>query len=261
MSKIMLSTGDLVIGYDHHRVAGPINAALPAGQFACLLGPNGAGKSTLLRTLAGMQPPVSGKVRVGEADLQSLSARERARRIAVVLTDRTTTGMLTAYELVALGRLPHTGWNGRLGERDHAAINSALEAVGSLDFSARLVTDLSDGERQRIWLARALAQDPKVLLLDEVLAFLDLPRRVQIMYLLRRIARERNIAVLLSCHDLELALRDADNLWLVMPNGELRVGDAKTLTMDNSLESAFAHEGVRFDAENCRFVVREASVL
>jgi iron complex transport system ATP-binding protein len=253
----MLVADQLVIGYGARRVAGPLSMQLPAGEFACLLGPNGAGKSTLLRTLGGMQSALSGRVIESDVDLSRLSARERAQRIAVVLTDRTSTGLLSAYELVALGRLPHTGWNGRLGPQDHAAVDSALRAVGSIDFAQRLVADLSDGERQRIWLARALAQEPRALLLDEVLAFLDLPRRVQIMRLLRRIARERSIAVLLSCHDLELALRDADRLWLMMPNGTVRIGNADELSNDGSLNEAFANEGVRYDAAERRFYARE----
>ena len=256
----MLAPDQLVIGYGARRVAGPIDTTLSGGEFACLLGPNGAGKSTLLRTLSGMQPPLAGRVRIAGEDLSRLGARERARRLAVVLTDRTATGLLTAQELVALGRLPHTGWNGRLGPQDHAAIESALRAVGSEDFAGRLVSDLSDGERQRIWLARALAQEPRVLLLDEVLAFLDLPRRVKTMQLLGRIARERQIAVLLSCHDLELALRDADRLWLMMPDGTMCVGDAETLSNDGSLDQAFANEGVRYDAGQRRFYALEGAM-
>jgi len=253
----MLSVEELVIGYGTTRVAGPLDVQLAAGEFACLLGPNGSGKSTLLRTLAAMQPPLAGRLRIGDDDVAGLSALERARCIAIVLTERPATGLLRARELVELGRLPHTDWSGRLRDEDHAAVDAALGAVGAQQFANRYVADLSDGERQRIWLARALAQQPKVILLDEVLAFLDLPGRVQTMHLLRRIAREQNLAVLLSCHDLELALHAADKLWIHLPGGQLRAGNAQAIIADGSLQLAFEQKGVRYDTATSRFVVHE----
>lgn len=253
----MLHVESLVIGYRHAVVARDLTFELAAGEFACLLGPNGAGKSTLLRTLLGMQPALGGQICVDQVPLSGLAARQRARRIAAVLTERVATGLLTARELVALGRQPHTDWNGQLRAEDHAAVERALADVGSLNYSARLVSDLSDGERQRIWLARALAQDPRLLVLDEVLAFLDLPRRVQVMHLLRRIARERGIGIVLSCHDIELAMRDADTLWLLEPGGRFHVGAPDTLATAGTLEAVFAREGVRFDQGSGRFYVAE----
>jgi iron complex transport system ATP-binding protein len=251
----MLSATGLSIGYGRTVVSRDLSVALEAGQFVCLLGPNGAGKSTLLRTLAGMQPALAGEVHIEGSPLSSLRGKARARRLAVVLTERIGTGLLTARELVALGRQPYTGWDGRLREEDHIAVDRALADVGSLDYASRLVSDLSDGERQRIWLARALAQEPSVLLLDEVLAFLDLPRRVLVMDLLRRLAHQRRIGVVLSCHDLHLALREADRLWLLEPDGRLHVGTPDQLRHGGALASAFARDGIHFDPTTCDCVV------
>jgi iron complex transport system ATP-binding protein len=161
-----------------------IDVSLRAGELTCLLGPNGAGKSTLMRTIAGMQPPLAGSVHIEGRDVRLMSARELARVVSVVLTDRAATGMLSAYALVALGRHPHTNWLGKLTDADHAVVRQAMAITGAAEFADRLVTELSDGERQRVMVARALAQEPRTMVLDEITAFLDLPRRVEIMSML-----------------------------------------------------------------------------
>ncbi|GAC1595903.1 MAG: hypothetical protein NVS3B25_19850 [Hymenobacter sp.] len=179
----LLTAEDLAVGYAIRQhpprpVAGPLSVALWPGELVCLLGPNGAGKSTLLRTLAGLQPPLAGQLRVGGAPLTSLGALERARHISIVLTDRLDAGHLTVRELVTLGRHPHTGWLGGLTAHDHAHVRAALAATGTTAFAARPVGEFSDGERQKVMLARALAQDTPLVLLDEPTAHLDLPNRV-----------------------------------------------------------------------------------
>lgn len=252
MSEPILETDDLAIGYRTHRrtqrlVAEPVNLRLYPGELVCLLGPNGAGKSTLLRTLAGMQPPLRGQVRVAGTDPYHTSPRVLARRLGVVLTDRAEVGALSVRALTALGRYPHTGWSGRLTPRDEVAIDQALTAVGIAAFAPRLVHELSDGERQKVMIARALAQEPKLLLLDEPTAFLDLPRRVELMGILRRLAREGERAVLLSTHDLDLALRGADQLWLLQPGGSIQVGVPEELVLNGAFQAAFHGDGIDFD--------------
>lgn len=246
-----LRADDLTIGYDgrtrRHVVAEHLDLALAPGRLVCLLGPNGAGKSTLLRTLGGMQPPLGGTVRLGDEPLDALPPRMLARCLSVVLTERSQPGMLTAYALVALGRHPHTGWLGHLAEADHEAVAEALATVGAADLAHRQVAELSDGERQKVWIARALAQEPTVMLLDEVTAFLDLPRRVEVMALLRRLAHDAGRAVLLSTHDLDLALRTADRLWLLDAEGTLHIGAPEDLVLDGTFEAVFAGEGLAFD--------------
>jgi iron complex transport system ATP-binding protein len=171
-----------------------LDLELRAGELVCLLGPNGAGKSTLLRTLAGLQSPLSGRILADGEDVRRMPADTRARISAIVLTERLEAGNLTVAALAALGRHPHTGWTGRLREADRQAVRSGLEAAGAWELRARLFDELSDGEKQRVMLARALAQDPAVLLLDEPTAFLDLPRRVETIRILRDLARARGRA-------------------------------------------------------------------
>lgn len=247
-----LSTQHLSIGYRQPRrpprvVAEDIQVTLKPGELVCLIGPNGAGKSTLMRTLAGMQPPLAGRVMVMGDDARNLSPREMAQRLSIVLTERVEVGILPAYALVALGRYPYTDWTGRLTPDDEAAVRQAITAVGADDLAARSVDELSDGERQKILIARALAQEPAVMLLDEPTAFLDLPRRAEIMQLLRRLARETHRAILLSTHDLDLALRSADQIWLMPKGGRLVAGAPEDVVLSGALEAAFRAEGVTFD--------------
>lgn len=247
----MLELEALDIGYRSRRretsVARQINLKLDAGEFVCLLGPNGAGKSTLMRTIAGMQPSLAGRVRIAGRDLQEMSARDRARSFGVVLTERITAGLLTSYALVSLGRYPHTNWLGRLTEKDHEIIRNAFEMTGAVDLAQRFVSELSDGERQRVMLARALAQQPRLMILDEITAFLDLPRRVEIMALLKRLAHDTGCAMLISTHDLDLALRNADRAWLLGKDGSLRSGAPEDLVLAGDMAATFSDENVDFD--------------
>jgi iron complex transport system ATP-binding protein len=235
------------------RVLAGLDLELRAGELVCLLGPNGAGKSTLLRTLAGLQSPLDGRLLVDGRDSATLSAQARARKTAIVLTERISGGNLTVGQLAALGRHPHTGWSGRLREADRTAIHRALEEAGAWELRERLYDELSDGEKQRVMLARALAQEPAVLLLDEPTAFLDFPRRVETMRVLRDLARERRRAVLLSTHDLDLAMRAADRLWLVSPGGAVRTGLPEDLALQGALGSVFDQGDVAFDTATGQF--------
>jgi iron complex transport system ATP-binding protein len=226
---------------------------LPAGELVCLIGPNGAGKSTLIRTLAGMQRPLRGSVLLMGDDVHELPTRELARRLSVVLTERVNPGLLSARTLVSLGRHPHTDWSGRLMAQDDAAVQQALDAVGAAALAERQVIELSDGERQKIMIARALAQEPALLILDEPTAFLDLPRRAEVMQLLRRLAHDDGRAILLSTHDLDLALRTADRIWLMARDGTLQAGAPEDLILSGAFEAAFRAEGVSFDAQTGAF--------
>jgi iron complex transport system ATP-binding protein len=253
---MMLATEGLVIGYVGRALTPPLDLELRAGELACLVGPNGAGKSTLLRTLAGMQRPLAGHVRLGNDDVHRLPAVELAKRLAIVLTERVEAGNLSAYALAALGRHPYTDWRGALTAHDEAVVRAALTQVGAAPLAARPVNELSDGERQRVMIARALAQEPQVLLLDEPTAFLDLPRRVDVLHLLVALARERRCAVLLSTHDLDLALRVADRLWLLTTAGAFVAGLPEELALNGALADAFRGEGVEFDSAAGAFKLR-----
>lgn len=252
MSNSILETHNLTIGYKTSQktirnVASNISTSLQTGELVCLLGPNGAGKSTLLRTLAGMQPPIAGEVKLLENDIYKLPPQELAKRLSLVLTEKIDVGMLSAYALVTMGRYPYTDWWGKLSSEDENIINWAIKSVGAVNLAQRNVSELSDGERQKIMIARALAQSPMVMLLDEPTAFLDLPRRVEIMQLLRQLARDTNQAILLSTHDLDLALRLADKIWLLGNNGILHVGAPEDLILSGAFADTFRSEGVEFN--------------
>ncbi len=254
----ILETHHLTIGYQPARrpvvrVAEQLSLTLKAGELVCLLGPNGAGKSTLMRTLAAMQPPLSGQIVLMGRPLPNFKPHDLAKHLAVVLTERVEAGHLSAYELVALGRYPYTDWSGRLTEKDEQAVREAIEIVGAKPLAARPVSELSDGERQKIMVARALAQEPDLMLLDEPTAFLDLPRRVEIMRTLRKLTRDTHRAVLLSTHDLDLALRSADKLWLLSSKGEMQVGAPEDLVLSGAFEAVFQSEGLEFDRRTGTF--------
>ncbi|MEZ4635407.1 MAG: ABC transporter ATP-binding protein [Caldilineaceae bacterium] len=201
-TDIILETKHLTIGYRHAGradvvVSHDLDLRLRRGELVCLLGPNGAGKSTLMRTLAGLQPALGGSILLDGDAPGDLTAREMARRLSIVLTERVDVGNLSAQELVALGRHPYTDWWGNLTPHDEEVVRWAVRAVGAGALAERPILELSDGERQKVMIARALAQEPLLILLDEPTAFLDLPRRVEVMGLLRALARHTGRAILL----------------------------------------------------------------
>lgn len=258
----ILQTKNLTIGYKQRRqapaiIAQRLNLHLKRGQLVCLLGPNGAGKSTLMRTLAAMQPSLNGQVLLDGNDINTLQPQFLAKKLSIVLTERVQAGLLSAYDLVALGRYPYTDWRGTLSTTDTLVVRHALQAVGATALAQRPVSQLSDGERQKVMIARALAQEPHLMLLDEPTAYLDLPRRVEIMQILRQLAHEGQRAILLSTHDLDLALRSADVIWL-MADGVLHVGAPEDLVLNGTFAAAFAAEGVTFDPHSGAFRTRQS---
>ena len=214
---------DLSIGYPQGKssrvVMKGINAELHKGRLTCLIGANGAGKSTLLRTISAFQPKLGGDIIIRGRKLESFSREELARLIGVVLTERPSVQHLTARQMVAMGRSPYTGFFGRLSDEDNAVVTESLRMVGIEHLAERMVHSLSDGERQKAMVAKALAQQTPVMLLDEPTAFLDYPSKVELMTLLRRLAEERRLTILVSTHDLEIALRTAHRLWILSDRG------------------------------------------
>lgn len=260
----VIATKGLTVGYRQGKgestiVARDLDLVLEAGQMVCLLGKNGTGKSTLIRALAGLEEPISGRIDLIGTDSRFLSRKERARLASVVLTDNAPVGLLTVYSLVALGRHPHTKWSGRLTHADRQKIDWALEAVGLSDLGERQVGELSDGERQKAMIARALAQDASALLLDEPTAFVDLPRRVELMQLLRELATREGLAVLLSSHDLDLCLRCADRLWLMKAGGSVLDGVPESLAMKGKVGEAFESDALDWDDESGGFRIRQST--
>lgn len=210
-----ITTNRLTVGYRGHRVVEDISLSLPCGRLVCLLGPNGAGKSTLLRTLCGFQPPIEGTVTISGSDITTMSAAEVARLVSVVLTDRPLTPSLTAAEMVGMGRAPYTGFWGRLSDEDRRLVSEAMQAVGIAPLATRRMGRLSDGERQKVMIAKALAQHTPVIVLDEPTAFLDYPSKVAVMKTLARLAHDEGKTILMSTHDLELAAQLGDELMKI----------------------------------------------
>jgi iron complex transport system ATP-binding protein len=246
----LLHAKDLETGYHSGARKIVVSAGLPElvispGRMICLLGANGAGKTTLLRTLAGLQPALGGTVAID--GVSHLPPAELARKISLVLTEKVVGTNLDVYSLVALGRYPWSGWLGGLDQAGRSAIERAMDAAGIRDLQRRKVHTLSDGESQKVMLARALAQDTPLLMLDEPTAHLDLPSRIRLMRRLHTLTREMNKGILLSTHELDLALQVADELWLLRRDGVLQKGTPEDLVLQGVFEAAFAGEDALFD--------------
>ena len=259
MTANALETRDLAIGYrrrrkDDIRLAQGLNLVLRRGKLVGLLGANGTGKSTLLRTLARMREPLAGRVLLAGQDVNALSPLALARRLSIVLTLAPQPRLMNGYALVAMGRHPHSDWLGRLSAADHEAVAWAIESVSAGDLADMPLAELSDGQRQKLMIARALAQDADIMLLDEPTAYLDLPRRVEIMQLLKQLARAAARAILVSTHDLDLALRSCDELWLLSDAG-IATGAPEDLVLDGGLGKTFSAAGIAFDKRIGSFVV------
>jgi iron complex transport system ATP-binding protein len=252
----MYAIANLQIGYGPRVLSTLDRVTVEPGEFICLLGRNGQGKSTLLRTLAGFIPAISGEARLDGRPVRAWPPAERARKVAVVLTARPQIGALRVRELVEMGRQPYTGWTGALSGADRAIATEALALVESAHLEDRFVDSLSDGERQRVMIARALTQRPQVMLLDEVTAFLDLPSRVTITATLRRIAHETDVSIILSSHDLELSLNAADRIWLLPGDGRFIDGAPEDVALSGAIGEAFDQANLVFSLQSGRFETR-----
>ena len=230
-NKTSVELKNLSIGYRTKQgvrvVAQGLTAQLQRGQLTCLLGENGVGKSTLLRTLAAFQPKLEGSVSIEGRELDDYSERKLARTIGIVLTEKPDVQQMTVMELVEMGRAPYTGFWGRLNEDDRKVCNEAVALIGIEPLKDRMIQTLSDGERQKVMIAKALAQQTPVIFLDEPTAFLDYPSKVDMLLLLSRISREAQKTIFLSTHDLELALQVADTIWLMDKSGKRKVESGK----------------------------------
>lgn len=253
-TDIIIRADDLTTGYRHKNCITTIHSGLSfclrRGQLTCLLGANGAGKSTLLRTIAGIHPPLSGTLLVNGKSIDRLSNKKRSRTIGIVLTDKTYAGGLSVKELVALGRQPYTGFFGKLNASDNDIINQALSSVGMSHKAGTYMAELSDGERQKAMIAKVLVQECPLILLDEPTAFLDAASRIETMHLLHRLAADEHKAILISTHDVELALTLADYLWLLTPN-KLTCGVTEDLVLNGQMENLFPdHPQINFSLTN-----------
>lgn len=255
---MVLTAQDLTIGYAHSRadktvIAQDLNLELHAHELVCLVGPNGVGKSTLLRTLTGLQPALGGTLLLQGKPLEKYNNKAIARLVSVVLTAPVQVGAMKVRNLVGLGRFPFTGLFDSRNPEDDAAVQTALEMTGAESLAERFVHELSDGERQRVMIARALAQEPMLLVLDEPTAFLDLPGRVATMQLMRELAHTHGKAVLASTHDLDQAMHLADRMWLMGKDGAILQGAPEDLVLSGAFGTTFAQPNLKFDLETGNF--------
>lgn len=236
----------ITLGYGERILLHDISASIPAGSLTALLGRNGTGKSTLLRAIAGLGEIRTGSVRLCGSELTALAPHRRAATVSFVTTDKVRIANLTCEEVVSLGRAPYTNWIGRIQDADREIVARALTLTGMESFADKTMDTLSDGECQRIMIARALAQDTPVILLDEPTAFLDLPNRYELCTLLRRLARHEGKCIFFSTHDLDIALSLCDSVALVDPP-TLHHLPTDEMVRSGHIERLFASDGIRFD--------------
>lgn len=256
----MLSTEKLSIGYEkNNALFEALDLRLSPNRLTVLLGANGAGKSSLLRTLAGLQRGLAGKVYWAGKELGHYKPQEIAQKISLVLTYRPQDSFLTVEEIIALGRFPYMRWYQGLQKEDKQLIENALELTNAIDLRQKRVATLSDGQLQKVMIARALAQDTPLILLDEPTAHLDLPHRFMIFELLQKLAHQTQKTVLVATHDLEPALQTADKVWL-LHNQKCYVDIPEVLALEGILTEAFATDRLEYDIEKGKFHLKNTSL-
>ena len=250
--NIILSSKELSIGYKNNILLENLNLSLFAGELVCLIGPNGCGKSTLIRTLSGLQEGCSGSIFIKDENIKSLNYHKRAKLISIVLTERMNANSLSVQQIVSLGRYPYTNWLGKLSSSDEEIIANSIGLVHLTEKKDNIYMELSDGEKQRAMIAKALAQDTSIVFLDEPTAHLDLPNKIDIMLLLRKLARETKKSIFLSTHELDLALQTTDKIWL-LNDKKIEKGVPEDLVLTKKIETTFGTDRFQFDENTGNF--------
>lgn len=232
-------TKDLAVGYDGNILIHNINIQIEKGAILTLIGPNGAGKSTILKTITRQLAKLHGTVEIGSREITCWTPKEMARQVAVVLTDRIRPELMTCAEVVAMGRYPYTNLLGKLTPQDKAAVREALIRVHGLELADRDFSTLSDGQRQRILLARAICQDPEVLVLDEPTAYLDIRHKMELLDILREMAHQRHMTVVMSLHEIDLAMKISDYLVCVKGDTIQAFGKPETVLGSQGVEDLY----------------------
>ena len=259
--QVNIELSGLSVGYPQPgakplEVLGNLNFTAAAGEMVALIGSNGIGKSTLLRTIAAFQPALAGEITIGGMNLSALTPRKIAHVMSFVSTEIIRTTNLTVFDMVAYGRFPYTNWFGTLSGEDKSVVWDAIRKVGIEELAHKSVMHISDGERQRTMIARALAQDTPVIILDEPTAYLDISNKYEIFHLLQVLANERKKTIVLSTHDLNIALREVDKLWIVAENGNYE-GAPEDAALNDRLNLMFRNEHIGFDSHEGEFFFRK----
>lgn len=251
----MIELKELTVGYGQRTLLDKVSAQLTGGQLVALLGRNGTGKSTLLRAMMGLEKPQGGAILLQEKNIVSLKPEELARNISFVTTDKVRIANLRCEDVVSMGRAPYTNWIGQLQPEDKERVVEAMRLVGMSDYAEKTMDKMSDGECQRIMIARALAQDTPVILLDEPTAFLDLPNRYELCLLLKKLAQKEGKCILFSTHDLDIALSLCDTIMLI-DNPHLYALPTPEMVASGHIERLFRNESITFDAQEMRVRIK-----
>lgn len=251
----MIELKELTLGYGQRTLLETVNARITGGQLVALLGRNGTGKSTLLRAMMGLEKPQSGEITLQRKKHSFIETGKLARNISFVTTDKVRIANLCCKDVVALGRAPYTNWIGQLQPEDQKRVDDAMQLVGMSGYAEKTMDKMSDGECQRIMIARALAQDTPVILLDEPTAFLDLPNRYELCLLLKKLAQERKKCVLFSTHDLDIALSLCDSIMLI-DNPQMYTLPTPEMVASGHIERLFRNESVTFDVQEMRVRIK-----
>lgn len=253
MEKSVIVGENLTLGYGtgakKKRILSDINFSLKKGEMTCLLGPNGVGKSTLVRGVLGQIAPWKGTVKIKGKNVQAIAPKEMAKTLAVVLTDPFLSGNMTVQQLVSLGRIPHTQWHGKLLSSDYDAISNAIRSTKIEELKDERLSEISDGQRQKAMIARALAQDGEIMILDEPTAHLDLINRFEIMNLLSQIAKNQDKALLVVSHNLEIALDTAQQFWILEKENSLLSGTPEDLILSGEINRLIPNDKFHFNLE------------
>lgn len=253
MEDMTFSAERLAAGYDKNAVIKDVGFKVKQGMIMTLIGPNGGGKSTLLKTVGGLLKRQGGNVFIGGRDIEDISGNERAKRISLMLTDRINAGLMTCREVIEMGRYPYTGYFGILSEEDRKAVRNAIEITGLTGLTERDFTRLSDGQRQRVMLAQAICREPEVLILDEPVTYLDICHKIIFLEIIKKLAREKNMAVIMSVHELDLARRISDTVLCVKDGGVYMQGSSGEIFCREVICPLFDIPDDMFDRWNIAF--------
>lgn len=257
MENVILKTQNLTVGYQQSKnivsICDHINLDIYEGEIICLLGRNGAGKSTLLKTLGNLITPLQGEIFINQKNYRETSSKEFAKNLALVLTDSLPQNSLTVYETIALGRQPYTNWLGNISAKDDVIIQQCLELSDTKELKNKHIHQLSDGQFQRVMIARALAQDSSIILLDEPTSHLDIHHKLNIFKILKKISKETQKTILISTHEINLALKHADRLLLIH-NKRLEIGKISEIKTQTTLKEIFNSDEIQFDSESNQFI-------
>lgn len=229
MKNVYLRLDDVTVGFGNNKIVSEITLELKKGEILTLIGPNGAGKSTILKTVTKNLKPLKGTIYLDGNDLTVISNKEKARKMSVVLTERIRPELMTCREVVALGRYPYTNFFGRLTGEDEEKIEESLAMVNALDIAELPFDKISDGQRQRILLAKAICQEPQIIILDEPTSFLDIKHKMELLFLLKELTKKKKTTILMSLHEIELAAKISDKLACVKGNQILCMGNSKEI--------------------------------